>query len=884
MGKITLRLSKEYFIFVLFKSLVRLHVGKLLKANQTHCLQMNVRTGRIWCLICLCEVYLHSNDPPFSPHVSFLSKVLNDVRNSANTVSLLQEPREAVAKAKFTRTLLPIRGRVFNDHGESHRAIIVDTDEEDDSGSVFPRGLTGLCNLGNTCYMNAALQTLSNCTPLAEYFRSASSMAPFASHCFSRTVEPPVSRSFRLLLQSIWSRGRSGCTSPQLLLNQIRIHCPQFRGWGQQDAQEFIRCFLDLLHRELRQPLYPWECRDEISRAGTVSEREQSSVSSLNNISNTSLSAQNSSENHTPPARRNSSSSSCSRCSNSVDRYETADSGWSSDGDPCNISMVSAVNQGKERKRCRSMSPNVLERSSASESALVRRSELTESPKSYKSIVNDVFDGQLRSTVKTFLYAFQLRISLNDWQIMRVVGMVVSKVIRLLPFQEPEDNFSNKGWFWWLSMWLWSLYGYIFRTSITLVDALNAFFSPDDLRDENMYSCEKCAKQKFVLAFGEENHFFENHGFLNSIISLFRLRNGVKMCKITRLPEVLCIHLKRFRHDSTYSTKVSTTVSFPLYDLDLSPFLSSSCHAKDELALYDLCAFVTHHGSSAESGHYVAYCKNELDNNWYEFDDTVVTKLEPADVLTKEAYVLFYQKKSTERMETIKNNVRLLSGKEGKVSWILNLYGNSTSLQLYLYKFGLPHYYISRDWLNRLSTFSNPGPITNYDFLCRHGQILPRKASDLVEHYVIVESDTWEYLFKEFGGGPVCTKLHYCSQCQSAYQRLQCKRTYEIKTFKAIESRTREAASVFPALTYSYYLHPNAVSKSWLSKWRSFVDGESLVPPGPIDNRPLLTRSSNDSSIYFSKSASYAELPRELWLFFHSIYGGGPEVQFFYEI
>lgn len=84
-------------------------------------------------------------------------------------------------------------------------------------------------------------------------------------------------------------------------------------------------------------------------------------------------------------------------------------------------------------------------------------------------------------------------------------------------------------------------------------------------------------------------------------------------------------------------------------------------------------------------GHYVAYCKNELDNNWYEFDDTVVTKLEPADVLTKEAYVLFYQKKSTERMETIKNNVRLLSGKEGKVSWILNLYGNSTSLQLYLY-------------------------------------------------------------------------------------------------------------------------------------------------------------------------------------------------------
>ncbi|VDN37584.1 unnamed protein product [Gongylonema pulchrum] len=59
-------------------------------------------------------------------------------------------------------------------------------------------------------------------------------------------------------------------------------------------------------------------------------------------------------------------------------------------------------------------------------------------------------------------------------------------------------------------------------------------------------------------------------------------------------------------------------------------------------------------------GHYVAYCKNEVDDNWYEYDDSVVTRVEVADILTKEAYVLFYQKRPTEDMADIMNRVRQL--------------------------------------------------------------------------------------------------------------------------------------------------------------------------------------------------------------------------------
>ena len=33
----------------------------------------------------------------------------------------------------------------------------------------------------------------------------------------------------------------------------------------------------------------------------------------------------------------------------------------------------------------------------------------------------------------------------------------------------------------------------------------------------------------------------------------------------------------------------------------------------------------------------------------------------------------------------------------------------------------LLHFYISREWLNKFNTFTEPGPISNHTFLCQHG-------------------------------------------------------------------------------------------------------------------------------------------------------------------
>lgn len=60
-----------------------------------------------------------------------------------------------------------------------------------------------------------------------------------------------------------------------------------------------------------------------------------------------------------------------------------------------------------------------------------------------------------------------------------------------------------------------------------------------------------------------------------------------------------------------------------------------------------------------------------MDDNWYEFDDAVVTRLEIADILSKEAYVLFYQRQSSRSMDDIRIRVRQMLEENDKTKVIL---------------------------------------------------------------------------------------------------------------------------------------------------------------------------------------------------------------------
>jgi ubiquitin C-terminal hydrolase len=59
--------------------------------------------------------------------------------------------------------------------------------------------------------------------------------------------------------------------------------------------------------------------------------------------------------------------------------------------------------------------------------------------------------------------------------------------------------------------------------------------------------------------------------------------------------QVLCIHLKRFRYDSFFSSKIGIQVNFPLEDLDMSPYCTADT-PNLKPTHYHLFALISHRG------------------------------------------------------------------------------------------------------------------------------------------------------------------------------------------------------------------------------------------------------------------------------------------------
>ncbi|KAJ3216845.1 ubiquitin carboxyl-terminal hydrolase [Dinochytrium kinnereticum] len=117
-----------------------------------------------------------------------------------------------------------------------------------------PRGLVGLANLGNTCFMNSILQCIFSSELLTGYFLSGDHKADINS---KSPLKGQLATAFGEAVREIMKyAGDSGkIYNPSNLKRYVEYWAPQFTGYNQQDAQEFLRFMLDGLHEDLNRIL-----------------------------------------------------------------------------------------------------------------------------------------------------------------------------------------------------------------------------------------------------------------------------------------------------------------------------------------------------------------------------------------------------------------------------------------------------------------------------------------------------------------------------------------------------------------------------------------------------------------------------------------------------
>ncbi|KAK4295896.1 hypothetical protein Pmani_031567 [Petrolisthes manimaculis] len=802
----------------------------------SHCITLNLTSLRSWCYMCEAEVTAsvlsHLSVPPGQQH-----HLGGPIR--AHGVALAQPNTPSQSSAE-------------------------EEEEEEGEEEMKAKGLVGLRNLGLTCYMNSALQAMSNSIPLSQFMMECPA---FLRSGDGRSCG--LSRQFQRVVVEMWSKKRPSFITPSHLYHDFKQLYPMFRGYTQQDSQEFLRYFMDQLHEELREPRVVSQEEQESEQeeeedlsAESLSEREDSQSEAEYETCDSGVSEQSSgSSNHHYPSKRkkrhhsamdievgiptshhNSNRSLLLPDHDTPELFDDAVSdttlldsdsagGISSSSPQAQYSVTSGLGSSK---------PSITSLASAYRASTSpgpgksggpgggRRRK----PPSYRSIISDIFDGTIVSSVqcltcntissrKETFQDLSLPIPSSDQlsilqhssvtQLQQAGGGSTSSTSSLHLAKTSCDT-ATDGWMWWLWVWVRS---WLWGPAVSLHHCLAAFFSADELKGDNMYSCEKCGK----------------------------LRNGVKYSKVLQLPEVLIIHLKRFRHETMFSSKISQYVSFPLHGLDLTQFLHRDCMS--QVVTYDLYATICHHGT-AGGGHYTAYCQNWSNHRWYEFDDQYVTQVTPDTVAKCEAYVLFYKKASPEMAQRRQRTVELM--------------------QVSLREPSLMQFYISKQWVNKFNNFSEPGPIDNYDFLCPHGGVQPQKASYVGELVMLLNQGVWEYLHQVFGGGPACTRLYECVTCRAELDALCRRQTNEMETFLKLKKM------------FQVEEHPNvvAISMRWFRTWESFVRGREQEPPGPIDNSSICTTKTGQPSLKLG--SDYAQISEEMWCFFHETYGGGPEL------
>ncbi|QKF93826.1 peptidase C19 ubiquitin carboxyl-terminal hydrolase [Fadolivirus algeromassiliense] len=415
---------------------------------------------------------------------------------------------------------------------------------EDERSKLIVRGLSGLKNQGNTCYMNSIIQCISNLNPfrswlmkekfvekmtmnvidkLADEKRKKENISDDISVKIKRTQIDDVCKTtivYRLaeLLKTMWSQNAT--VTPKSFKHVVGQQCELFRGFSQNDSQELLNLVLDRVHEETKSEV----------------------VVSFKNIQPSVLQYVQVQK----------------ECTEKINNIE-----------------LDITEREKFLTYLSEYRKNHIDDAIITEAYLYWKNYIRKS----HSIITDLFTG-----------LFFSKITCSECN--TVTGSFEPFTILSVPTKEDGET--------------------------TLDESISQFSKEEILTGDNQYHCNECKKKV----------------------------NAVKRMYIWEPPNIMIIQLKRFKNDSWRTTKTSSKVVFPIDNLDIKQHLSD-LHPVNNTE-YDLWAISEHRGT-CNYGHYVAYCKNGINNKWYEFNDDDIVHVPNDDlakeVITKNAYILFYVRK-----------------------------------------------------------------------------------------------------------------------------------------------------------------------------------------------------------------------------------------------
>ncbi|NWH94699.1 UBP49 hydrolase, partial [Aegithalos caudatus] len=164
-----------------------------------------------------------------------------------------------------------------------------------------------------------------------------------------------------------------------------------------------------------------------------------------------------------------------------------------------------------------------------------------------------------------------------------------------------------------------------------LLTEMLAKFTETEALEGRIYACDQCNSKR-----------------RKSSPKPLVLSEAKKQLLIYRLPQVLRLHLKRFRwSERNHREKIGVHVLFEQV-LNMEPYCSrdSVPSLATDTFVYDLSAVVMHHGKGFGSGHYTAYCYNTEGGFWVHCNDSKLNVCSVEEVCKTQAYILFYTQRT----------------------------------------------------------------------------------------------------------------------------------------------------------------------------------------------------------------------------------------------